>query len=126
MIVRNKEIYKIVAETNNLPIETVESVGSAVFNELLKCLEDPKEIAYELPKFGTFVLKFKKYENYYNSFKAKLDAGDEKAIQKKEENEQLFINTTGLINKMLQYRSDKRESKIKRYATDKPSQDNPE
>lgn len=125
MIVRNKEIYKLVAETNNLPIETVESVGSAVFTELLKVMEDPKEIAYELPKFGTFVLKFKKYENYYNSFKTKLDAGDPKAIQKKEENEQLFINTTNLINKMLQYRSDKREAKIKRYETKQSSENNP-
>lgn len=117
MVIKASEIYEKVAKDNNLKPELVESVGSTILTELVNTLDDPRELAYELPKFGTFALRFKKTERFYNNFIQKLIQNDPKALKQKEDNPELFNAITNLYNKIQNYRKDKKEKKQLRNET---------
>lgn len=61
MIIRPAEIYKRASEKNSLDLDVVVSVGESVFGELLKLVNDPKDLAYELDHVGTFILRHKSF-----------------------------------------------------------------
>ena len=67
MIIGAKDIYEEIAEEENINLELIQSIGNAVFQNLRTCLNDPLELSYELPKIGTFNIRFKKFENYKNN-----------------------------------------------------------
>lgn len=57
MIIKQIELYTRTAKANNLPPELISSVAEAVLGELVECVTDPKELAYELDHVGTFHLR---------------------------------------------------------------------
>lgn len=59
MIIRPAEIYKRASDKSGLSGELVTSVGETVFSRLLECMNDPKDLAYELDHVGTFILRHK-------------------------------------------------------------------
>lgn len=65
MIVKNAEIYRRVAEKHNLDLNIVESVGDTVFAELISKLNNPSDLAYELPKFGCWTIRAKEVRSTY-------------------------------------------------------------
>jgi hypothetical protein len=111
MVVRSKVIYENTAKKHNLPIDLVESVGNCVFERLRSKLEAPTELAYELPKFATFSMRFRMFEKYYENFVKQLEAGNEEAFKKRDANLELFERNTILYNKMQDYRAKKKAIK---------------
>jgi antitoxin component of RelBE/YafQ-DinJ toxin-antitoxin module len=125
MVVRSKILYEQVAQKYNLPLDLIESVGGCVFTQLRKKMENPTDLAYELPKFGTFNIRFKMFEDYYESFLRDLNANKPEAIQKRDANPELFSRNTKLYKKIQEYREKKKEIKDKRSEKrNKPREDN--
>lgn len=62
MIIKARDIYASVAKKHNLDPKFVQIVGESVFNALRGKLEHPTDLAYELPKLGTFILRHKKFK----------------------------------------------------------------
>lgn len=116
MLVNAKTLYELTAAKHNLPMELVESVGSCVFEKLREKSEAPSELAYELPKLGTYVLKFKGFERFYINFVRQLERNHPEAIAKRDKNPELFERCTLLYNKMQEYRKHKKEVRERRYA----------
>lgn len=123
MIVRMSEIYKEVAEENDWSKAVVESVGVEVLSCLRDKLNGPDEIAYELPKLGTFTLKQKKYEGFHNYLLGALEEG--RYILGENYSEEMYSKNLILMDKINKFRSDKLEKKqLKDEAkTKQPSQD---
>lgn len=66
MIVRMAEVYKEVSEEMGLSKAVVESIGVEVLATLREKLNAPTDIAYELPKLGTFAMHLSKYTSFHN------------------------------------------------------------
>lgn len=118
MIVPPKAIYKKVAEKNALPPELLESIGNVVFQHLRACLNDPKELAYEVPELGTFSLRFKKFVQYYQNVKDKIE----------EQGTANLARAEMICKKIEEYQKDKKETRKKRYESNQTiesSEDNP-
>ena len=109
MIISAKDIYEEIAEEENINLELIQSIGNAVFQNLRTCLNDPMELSYELPKIGTFNIRFKKFENYFNGFEKRLLEGNEEAKLKYEENPENFHKNKRLMGKIKVYREDKQQ-----------------
>jgi hypothetical protein len=119
MIVRSKGLYEETSQRHNLPIDLIESVGNCVFEALVYKLNHPEDLAYELPKFGTFNIRFKMFDRYYENFQKLLDVNDPEAIKKRDSNLDLYKRTTSIYNKIQEFRSKKKETRTKRYAESK-------
>lgn len=115
MLVIAKTLYEDTAKKHDLPTELVESVGNCVFEKLREKLSSPHKIAYELPKLGTFKMKFKSFENFYLNFVNLLDQENPKAIEKRDKNPELFERCTMLYNVMQEFRKRKKEVREQRY-----------
>lgn len=115
MIIGSKDIYEEVAIENNIDVELVNSIGSTVFQQLRTLLNDPEELAYELPKIGTFIMRFKRFEKYFNNFQNHLNNKSPEAIKKYENNIILYEKNKKLIEKMKKYREDKQLKRKLRY-----------
>lgn len=119
MIVRSKALYEETSLRHNLPIDLIESVGNCVFEALVFKLNHPEDLAYELPKFGTFNIRFKMFERYYENFQKLLEASDPEAIKKRDSNLDLYKRTTSIYNKINEFRSKKKDTRKQRYAQSK-------
>ncbi len=53
----------------------VESVGVEVLSDLREKLNAPSEIAYELPKLGTFAMHLAKYTSFHKFLLGALESG---------------------------------------------------
>lgn len=116
MIVSSNDIYKKVAEKKNLNEDLVKSVGTVVFQSLRELLNNPEELSYELPKLGTFSLRFKKFEYYFYNFKNKLENNDEECLKKLENNPALYEKNKKMIEKITAFRDARRNKRVLRYA----------
>ena len=119
MITYPKVIYKRVAEKNNLKQELVESIGTIVFQQLRASLNDPRDLAYELPGLGTFNVRFSRFESYFNYIK------NNKPEEHETEN---YLRAERLCEMMKQFRIDKETKRKKRYdeiEANQSSEDNP-
>lgn len=64
MIVSQREIYKEVAEENNIEKGVVISIGEFIWDKTRENLDEPGNLGVELSKLGTFTLRFKRFESY--------------------------------------------------------------
>lgn len=127
MISSPKSIYKKVAEKNSLPLEMIDSIGTTVFQTLRSILNDPKELAYELPELGTFNVRFKAYDSYYKYVLQQIAEGNENFITRFVDDPEKLAKLENICSKMEEYRNDKKETRQKRNEYDntiESSQDN--
>jgi uncharacterized protein YeaC (DUF1315 family) len=75
MIVKISEIYNEVSQELNLSKAIVESIGVEVLSSLRDKLNSPTEIAYELPKLGTFAMHLSKYTSFHQHLLKALETG---------------------------------------------------
>lgn len=81
MIVRMSEIYREIAAESIWSKSVIESVGTEVLSYLRDTLNSPSEIAYELPKLGTFTMHLDKYKDYHKFLLESLASGKYKLGQ---------------------------------------------
>lgn len=117
MVTKINNIYEKVSKKHNLQLDLVKSVGDCVFDELLDKLSKFEDLGYDLPKLGTFNLRFKRFENYYLNFVKKLENKDPLAIEKLENNKELFELNTEIYKKIQNFRQVKSEKRKLRYET---------
>lgn len=118
MIVLPNDIYEEVAEDIGVDVAMIQSIGVIAFQELRHSLNNPVELAYELPKLGTFILRFNKFEDYFDYFQKKLDNKDVEALQKLEDNPELYLKNKALKEKINNFRKDKQTKRKQRYEKD--------
>lgn len=114
MLVTPKQIYTNVAERNDVSFELISSIGNIIFQSLRTCLNDPSELAYEVPGLGTFGLRFNRFEESHNS--AKIHHHDD---SNNTDAQKLRLLKMGKIQtKIDSFRKHKSEVKTKRYGQD--------
>lgn len=123
MVTRVKHIYEKISKKRGIPIEVIESIGDIIFDTLLNYMEKPEDLAYELPKFGTFNVRFKKFTDYYEHFINKLEKNDPEAIKNRDADPEKFERNTRLYRKIKEFKSDKEAKRKLRYETNKSSED---
>lgn len=65
MIKKEKDFIDMAVEKYGADRELAASIYPVVIKKLRECLENPDEIAYRLPKFGTFRLKPNNFRRAY-------------------------------------------------------------
>lgn len=126
MITKSKSLFEKVAQKHSLPAEALASVGNCVFEELRRKMESPEELAYELPRLGTFNVRFTTFERYFTNFLRKLQEGSETAQEQLKTNPKLFQQNADLYKKIQVYREDKQKTKLKRHEqTNQSGENNP-
>ena len=93
----------------------VTSIGETVFNSLLEQLTSPVKIAYELPGFGVFELREKKFRETYRKM----------TNDTKKNWEPLLENLENFKNKRIEVRQ-KRKDYVAQQKCEESSQDQPE
>lgn len=124
MIIRSNEIYEQVAKENNINVDVIQSIGNCVFQHLKDNLSIYGELAHELPGIGTFNLRFSKFENYFESFKKHIADEHSGIMTKLADNPGLFEIGLKTIDKIKEYREDKKTKRELRFSTIKSSKDN--
>lgn len=108
MVIRSKPLYEFVAKKNNLPIDLIESVGNCVFEELRTKVDEVNCLAYELPKFGVFQIRFNRFEQFFKFFNGKVASGDEKYMQLKKDNMPRYLRYQSILEQIEEYRKAKK------------------
>ncbi len=128
MIKRMADIYKEVSREQGLSLSIVESVGIEVLSCLRNCLNNPSEIAYELPNLGTFTLKHTKYESFHKFLIDAVETGKYKLDE--DYPTDTYERNGELMKKIEEFRQHKEEvNKLKDEFKEKsgePSQGEPE
>jgi hypothetical protein len=114
MEARLKQIYEIISKRDNVPIDLIESVGNSVFDSLRYHMDHPSELAYELPKIGTFNIRFNRFLGYYNTVQKKLANKEEKTTLQKQNDPELFERLDKLNLRVEEYREKKQEKRNER------------
>lgn len=112
MIVRMKVIYEEVAKELGISTSVVESIGVEVLSTLREKLNGPDEIAYELPKLGTFTLKHAKYESFHKYLLGAVESG--KWTLGTDYPTEMFEKNKILMNKILGFREAKANKQIEK------------
>lgn len=123
MITRCKTIYEQVARENRLDTSLVESIGSFVFAELRHALNSPNELAYELPKLGTFILRQKKFLKFQDILDRYIEQGS--VVIKTEAGQKRYAEQKLLVKKIEQFKKDKLQKRTLRFAKDEEKPDTP-
>lgn len=126
MVTRGKEIYKRVAAKHKIDLSLVESIGNAMFQELRNKVDTGTSLAYEMPKLGTFNIRFTRFLQMFNGFNKHLEQEAPWALELLEQHKERYERDK-LINTLIAaYRQDKKDVREKRYATpsseDKPNE----
>jgi hypothetical protein len=119
MVIRSRILYEEVAKKHNLPIELIESVGNCVFEQLRIKLDAPSELAYELPKLGTFIARFKPFEKTMENIMKAVNSENPLLLQRIEEDPKRYNRNISLYKKMQEYREAKKKFKNETAETSK-------
>lgn len=97
-------------------MDLVDSIGTCVFQSFRDKLSSPKNLSYELPKIGAFHLRFRNYLSYVLSFARKINSGEQKYIDMRDNNLELFFTTKHIYKQMMDFKEDKLKKRTQRYA----------
>lgn len=129
MIKKAKDIYQTTAERHNIPVEVIASIGNVLFRHLRESLNEPSELAYEVPGLGVFCLRMKKFEHNFGMIKNAYENGNLKVVGDVNRKPEDYKRKNNLLEKCKQFRKEKAEHKVKRNAeneTYQSSEDNTE
>lgn len=109
MIIRLKDIYRELA-TEDLSEQVIESIGVSIFAQLRHELNNPEELAIELPKLGTFALKQKKFFDYFNYVQSRIRKGH--FTPGVDYPEHLYESYKKTYSKLMKFRETKMEKRV--------------
>lgn len=108
MIKKPKDIQKEVAEENLISVDLISSIDNAVFQQLRSCLNDPTELAYELPGICTLNIRFKQFEQYFDNLVK---------FHPEEKDTHNYQRAQKIVDKIHEYKAKKKEIRKNRYDT---------
>lgn len=117
--VKRKQITIKTANEMELPVELVDDVVKFFYSELHKSLISCDDIAIEVPKLGTFVVKSKSLDHLIQHTEAKIpylrNVGTMRAYESSLENERYLVKYNVLRETLDSERKRKEEIKQKRW-----------
>lgn len=115
MIVTGKTLYEQVAKKEQLPVDLVHSIGSFVFQTFRRESRAFEHLALELPKLGTFILRFNRFQTHFNYLQKRIDTKDEETLILLEENPGIYEKYKKILRKMDEFRQEKKKTRNERY-----------
>jgi nucleoid DNA-binding protein len=117
--VKRKQLVAKTANEMELPVELVDDVVKFFYGELNKTLIACEDIAIEVPKLGTFVVKYKSLDHLIHHTEAKIpyyrNMGTMRSYQYALDNEQALVKYNALREVLEKERKRKEEIKQKRW-----------
>ena len=117
--IKRKQLTTKTANEMELPVELVDDVVKFFYNELHKSLISCDDIAIEVPKLGTFVVKSKSLDHLIHHTEAKIpylrNIGTMRAYETSLENERYLAKYNLLRETLDNERKRKEEIKQKRW-----------
>lgn len=104
-----RQIYEEVARENGWSQSMTESVGVEILSTLREKLNAPDQLAYELPKLGTFTLKHNKYASFHEYLLKAIEQGT--YVLGENYSTEMYSRNEILMSKINEFRQDKAEVK---------------